>query len=278
MSFSPVTPLSGIAGLRFLDRTWDSQFKAFESQARMTRDIEYFKENIADITDAQKLVADRRLLRVALGAFGLDEEIDKKYFIGRILAEGTDDPDSLANRFVDPRYRTFSEAFGFGNLFGPKTGSPGFAASIVSNFKERQFEIAIGESDTDLRLAIGFRREIAGFANAGNAADSAWFSVLGSTPVRSVFEQAFSLPSEFGALDIDRQKETLQERSRALFGSTSLAVFKDPQNIERLLNQFLAKSQIASQPRGTSSQFVALSILSSSQNGGSSGIAALLGA
>ncbi len=276
MSFSPVAPLSGIAGLRFLDRTWDSQFKAFESQAQMTRDIDYFKENIAEIDSAEKLVADRRLLRVALGAFGLDEEIGKKYFIGRILAEGTDNPQSLANRFVDPRYRTFSEAFGFGNLLGPNTGQPGFADSVISQFKERQFEVAIGESDDNLRLAVGFRREIQQFANAGNAADSAWFSVLGNRPLRAVFEQAFSLPSEFGTLDIDRQKATLQERSRSLFGNSSLAAFKDPENVDRLLNQFLARAQISAQPSGTSSQFVALSILSSSQGSQTSGLFSLL--
>lgn len=274
MNFSPVAPISGIAGLRFLDRTWENQFRAFESQAQMARDIDYFKENIAAIGSAEELVADRRLLRVALGAFGLDEEIGKKYFIGRILAEGTDAPDTLANRFVDPRYRKFSEAFGFGNILGPHNASPGFAEKVVAQFKERQFEIAIGNSDQNLRLAIGFRREIADFANAGNAADSAWFSILGSTPLRTVFEQAFSLPSEFGTLDIDKQKETLQERSSALFGSSSLEVFKDPANVERLLNQFLAKAQISTQVSGTSSQFVALSILSSS--GGSNGIASLL--
>ncbi len=275
MTYTPVAPISGIGGLRFLDRTWDTQFKAFESQAQLTRDIAYFEENIAGINSAEDLVADRRLLRVALGAFGLDEEIGKKYFIGRILAEGTDDPQSLANRFVDPRYRKFSEAFGFGNILGPHNASPGFATSVVAQFRERQFEIAIGDADQSLRLAVGFRREIAEYATSGNAASSAWFSILGSPPLRRVFEQAFSLPTEFGALDVDKQKETLQKRSAALFGSTSLEVFQDSANVERLLNQFLAKSQIRAQASGTSSQFVALSILSSS--GGGSGIASLLG-
>ena len=41
---------------------------------------------------AADLVADRRLLKVALGAFGLEGEIDKKAFIRKVLEEGTDRP------------------------------------------------------------------------------------------------------------------------------------------------------------------------------------------
>ena len=54
------------------------------------------------IASAEALVKDRRLLTVALGAFGLDGEIDKKFFIRKVLEGGTEASDSLANRPYDP--------------------------------------------------------------------------------------------------------------------------------------------------------------------------------
>ena len=74
------------------------------------------------MTSAADLVADRRLLKVALGAFGLEGEIDKKAFVRKILEEGTADPASLANRLTDKSYYKLAEAFGFGDLGGARTG------------------------------------------------------------------------------------------------------------------------------------------------------------
>ena len=90
-------------------------------------------------------MADRQLLKVALGAFGLDSEIDKKAFIRKILEEGTTAPTALANRLTDKSYHKLSAAFGFGDPGGANTGDDGFAAKIVEAYKTRAFEAAVGE-------------------------------------------------------------------------------------------------------------------------------------
>jgi hypothetical protein len=59
-----------------------------------------------------------------------------------------------------------------------------------------------------------------------------------------VMEMAFGLPKEFAKVDIDRQAETLRDRTRTMFGEGGLAVFKDSANVEKLINRFLARSQI----------------------------------
>ena len=115
MSFQPTIPLPGIAGWRFLERTQGAQKAAFEKGPELQRDIAYFKEKIAGVTTAADLVADRRLLKVALGAFGLEGEIDKKAFVRKILEDGTTDPASLANRLTDKSWYKLAEAFGFGD-------------------------------------------------------------------------------------------------------------------------------------------------------------------
>jgi hypothetical protein len=242
MSYLPSIPMGGVAGWRFLERTAPKQQAAFDKSPQVAREIAFFKENIGKVTSAEQLVADRRLLKVALGAFGLEGEIDKKAFVRKILEGGTDDPRSYANRLTNPAFKQLAEAFGFGNAGGPKVAKDGFADKIAAQYRIRQFEVAVGEVNDDMRLALTFRREIGELAKAEG--EGPWFQILGSKPLRRVMEMAFGLPKEFAKVDIDRQAETLRDRTRTMFGEGGLAVFKDPANVEKLINRFLARSQI----------------------------------
>jgi hypothetical protein len=275
MSFQPTIPLPGIAGWRFLERTQASQRAAFEKTPELQRDIAYFTEKIAGITTAADLVADRRLLKVALGAFGMESEIDKRAFIRKVLEEGTLDSTAFANCLADPAYRKLAAAFGFGNPGGARTAAPGFAAMIAEAYTTRAFEAAVGDADNNMRLAMNFRREIAELAARGENGAS-WFNVLGSKPLREVFEKALGLPRQFGQLDVDRQAETLADKSGALFGTDTLAAFRDPAAVEKLITRFLARAQIEDGITATTTGAGALTLLQGATAGGSQGLLNLL--
>lgn len=275
MSFAPAIPLGGIAGWQFLQRTQESQFQAFERSPQLNREVEYFQENIWKVTSAEELVNDRLLFQVSLGAFGLEDEIDKKFFIQKVLQEGTDDPESFANSLVDPRYQAISEAFGFGNLAGPNNILSDFATRLSAQYKDRQFEIAVGESDNALRLALNFQRTISDYANGESPDDVGWFSLMGDIPMRSVMEAALGLPSQFGALDVDLQHEMLRDKTREKFGDSSLEVFNDPEKVERAINTYLAREQINAGPTGLTPGIGALTLLQNSGLG-AGGISGLL--
>lgn len=228
MSFAPVLPVSGFLGYRLLTNTEEAQREVFNKQPAIERDVAYFTENIGKITSAEELVADRRLLRVALGAYGLDDKVDQRAYFRKVLEEGTESDEAFANRLVDPRYAEMTKAFGFGNSGGPQVAAPGFAKKITDAYRDRQFEVAVGDQDSDMRLALNFRREITKYANSENAESAAWFSVMGDNQLRKVFEGAFGLSSStFGQLDVDRQRDDLKDLNNRYFGSKSLEVFRD---------------------------------------------------
>lgn len=273
MSFQPQIPLTGPAGWRFLERTRPSQQEAFQKGPALLRELAYFAETIASVTTAADLVADRRLLKVALGAFGLEGEIDKKAFIRKALEEGTDDPGAFANRLAAPAYRQISAAFGFGDATGPRTADPGFAERIAGAYKVRAFEAAVGESNNDMRLALNFRREMADLSKGEEG--GSWFSVIGSNPLREVIEKAYGLPKQFGQLDVDRQRDMLRDRTSALFGSADLTAFADPANVEKVINRFLARAQLEEGPAAVGAS-PALTLLRNASGGGSAGLYNLL--
>lgn len=132
--FQPIVPLSGVQGLRYLDNTLDAQQEALETDEEVVREVTYFRENVGSITDSEGLLADRRLLEVALTAYGLESEIDNTAFIKRVLDEGTQQEGAFANRLNDARWVDFSRAFGFGDT-GSGLEIPPFQAAVELRFR-----------------------------------------------------------------------------------------------------------------------------------------------
>lgn len=262
MSFVPAIPLGGYAGWVALKRTAPVQRAAFNQQSSVVRQEAYFREKIANVKTANDLLSDRRLLVVALEAYGLEEDVNNRYFLQRVLEDGTLDSRALAMRLTDKRYREFSDAFGFGDFAVPNTSLSNFADKLIKRWKERSFESAVGAVSGNLQIAMNAEREIPAIVKASDSPDSQWFMIMGQRPLRKIFEVAFNLPQSFGILDIDKQKSILQDKARAQFGDASVAQFAEPDKMEALIRRFLLRSQVSEGASAMSSGSTALVLLS----------------
>ena len=259
--FQPIVPISGLGGWRFLQETYDSQFKAFTQNAHIQRDSDYFRENIGNIETAEELVSDHRLLTVALGAFGLHDDINSSFFIRKILEEGTTSDDALANRFSDPRYAEMSQAFGFGPNEQLKVGEATFARAITDRFEQIEFEIAAGEKSEAMRFALYAEREMGGLAESDMSNDAKWFTLMSEAPLRELFEKAFNLPASFGQIDLDQQLGVFKARAKKEFGSDDLTIFKDPEVVQDLITKYVVREQISQFNASYSPNAIALTLL-----------------
>lgn len=265
MSFQPIIPFSGYTGWKFLNRTMAAQQVAFQKAPEVKRDVDYFKANFGKIITAEELVADRRLLSVALGAFGLEADIKSKAFIQKVLQEGTLKPEALANKLTDKRYLELSRTFGFGDFAVPATKISDFGQKIVDLYQARQFEAAVGNADGNLRLAMSLPRDLGALAAKTSSENTKWFTIMGNPPLRKVFETAFNLPSSFGRIDLDLQLEALKIRADKMFGDSSVSQFKDPAKLDELVKVFLLRGDLASANTETSRASSVLSMLQSGQ-------------
>ncbi|WP_322867088.1 DUF1217 domain-containing protein [Aquicoccus sp. G2-2] len=266
MSFQPVIAGSGLSGWSFLNRTIVKQEAAFEASADMQRDTDYFRAKIGTIDTAEQLVSDRRLRKVALGAFGLQDDIDNIFFIRKVLDGGTIAADSLANRMSDSRYKAFSKAFGFGDFAIPRSKLSTFADEITSKYNARSFEVAVGQQDENLRLALSAKRELAGIAADDGSDDTKWFRVMGSSPLRKVFETALGLPSSFGQLELDQQLATFRDKAGRQLGNGEIGQFGDEAAVEKLVQRFLVRAQLADVQSSTAGS-IALTLLQGTASG-----------
>ncbi|MEM6564837.1 MAG: DUF1217 domain-containing protein, partial [Pseudomonadota bacterium] len=242
---------------------YDTQFEAFSQSSQLTRATDYFAQNINGVSTAEDLVSDRRLLEVALGAFGLQDDIDNRFFIQKILEEGTTSDDALANRFSDTRYQEFSAAFGLGPGESSGIGTDDFAAEIIARFQASSFEVATGEQDDDMRIALFAQREIPALVGDEMSNDAKWFTIMGQPPLRAVFEKALNLPEAFGQVDIDQQLLVFKQRARAVFGSDEISQFSNEDAVQDLITKYVVRSQLDSFNTSTSSASIALTLLQS---------------
>lgn len=260
MTFQPIVPVGGYSGWLFLDRTLEQQQAAFEESAPVKRATENFREKISQIQTAEELVADRELLAVALGAFGLADDLDNRFFIQTILEEGTINDDALANKLSDSRYAEFSRAFGFGDFPIPLSANPIVSEDIIDRFERQSFESAVGEQDNQLRLVLNMEKALDDVTSSANSQTAQWYALLGNAPLREVVQTALGLPSEIASVDIDQQLETFRERAQSVFGSDDLNDFSSEDMQEKITRLFLIKSSI-SDGIGFSSGSIALTLL-----------------
>lgn len=274
MTFAPAVGVGGVAGYKLLQKSLARQTAAFERSPVLQRNIAYFEENVAKAKTPEDLVRDRKLLTVALGAFGLGDEIDRRAYVRKALESDTADNRSFVRRIADARYLEFAKAFGYGDLTkGSNVELDSFKKDIVARYKQLEFERAVGGVDGDIRLAMNFRREAAKIAAGENVDKIGVLQALGQRPVREFLTAALGVPQAASRLDVDKQQEFIKRGLEKTFGSESMAVFKETANVDKAIQRFFALRQSQA---GSASVTGAFSLLSTQNVGGAGGANLLL--
>lgn len=270
MSFTPVIPSTGLSGWNFLKATLERQSEISAQSPGLSRDIEYFEDNISAVETLDDLMGDRQLLKVALGAYGLSDELDKGAYVRRMLEEGLSDDSSFANRLNNTDYINLVEKFDFEG--GTLSLSQDDVSEITELYKRQNFETDVGDVDDTMRLALNFERKIGEISSQDNSEAGGWFKIMGSVPLRTVIETAFNLPSEFSALDIDAQAKILADKAQAGYGSRTVDIFNDPEVVDDLIKNYLLREQIDAGPSASTPGYSALSMLNGTASAGTAGL------
>lgn len=119
MTFAPTVLGSGLSGYAFLQRTEATQKALLSRTPEIARETDRFATKLQDVQTSDQLMADRAMRKVALGAFGLLDDLDNNGFIQKVLDSDLQDPQSLANRLADKRYLALAQTFNFAGEGGP---------------------------------------------------------------------------------------------------------------------------------------------------------------
>ncbi|MCR9270623.1 MAG: DUF1217 domain-containing protein [Henriciella sp.] len=260
MVFQPVIPLSGLGGWSFLQSTYDQQLETYSNSAQIKNDIDYFTEKLSAPIAVEDFVTDGRLRRIGLTAFGLGEEAWKTGYIRTVLEEVQDPESTFLARLNNAAYSDFADAFR-PNSNGTISLTSAQVQTLASQFASESFEQAVGEQDNAMRLSLNFQAEVPKLVTEGSTDQTVLYRLLGSVPVRTVLETALGLPTEFSALDLDKQAEILDEELQKKFGLSSIQDLTEPETMERMVQRFQVLESLNQGVTATGSAATALTLL-----------------
>ncbi|MBB3935547.1 DUF1217 domain-containing protein [Aureimonas phyllosphaerae] len=107
--------LSTLMNYRLYSADMAKSLARIASQATVERDADYYKANIGKVKTPEDLLKDQRLYAYAMKAYGLEDQIQSKGLMRKVLESDLSKTDSFANKLVDKRYREFAAAFQFGS-------------------------------------------------------------------------------------------------------------------------------------------------------------------
>ncbi|MCL4766658.1 MAG: DUF1217 domain-containing protein [Hyphomicrobiaceae bacterium] len=191
----------------------------------VARETAHYLANIGKVRTIEDLLADDRIFAYAMKAFGLEDMTYAKALMRKVLAEGIDDRQSIANGLADSRYREFAEAFNFARHGVAATSFQKAQQGAVDRYLRQRLEQDAGAQNEGVRLALYFQRKAPGISSV--------YAILGDRALLDVARTALGLSPAIAMADIDRQAEAIAER-------LAIGDLKDPGKLQRFLDRFMA--------------------------------------
>jgi Protein of unknown function (DUF1217) len=203
----------------------NKEIERIAAQPDQKREEHYYLDMIGKIKSSSAFVQNDRVLRYALRAFGLGDLAYAKAFVRRLIDEGIDKRDSMANKLADPNFREFVRVFNFVSFGSATTSFTRAQQGTVDRYRQASLEIEAGRTNEALRLALYFDRR-------GPSLTSP-YELLADRALFEVTRVVLGLPAGGRGVDIDRQAEEIKRR-------IGMANLQDTQARRKLLGRFSA--------------------------------------
>lgn len=226
-----------------ITRDLTKSLQRVQSQPMVQRETEYYLEKIEKVKSIDEFMADSRLYRYAMKAFGLEDMNYAKAFMVKVLEGGVADSDSFANSLTDKRYREFAETFNFAQFGENTTIFERTRQGTVDRYLRQTLEEDAGAQNEGVRLALYFERK------ASEIED--FYSVLADTALAKVVRTVLGLPDSIATADIDKQVAMMEDR-------IDLEELKDPEGLQKFLSRFTSMWEISNSTAASSAASVSV--------------------
>ncbi|HEX6956644.1 MAG TPA: DUF1217 domain-containing protein [Ferrovibrio sp.] len=180
------------------------EFETFRNRKDIQADVAYYKENITKIKSLDDLFGDYRLFKFLLASYDLESEAQYPGKIRKILESDLTDPNSLANRFQDPRFKKLAEDIN-PNVFGVlKLTLQSAADEVATRYEQVAYEKHLDEQAPGVRAAIEFGRRIKDVDQT--------VQLLGDNVLREVVLVGNNIPQQIAYQDVSSQVTAVEKR------------------------------------------------------------------
>lgn len=196
--------LSTAMSFNLINRDMGKSLKQVGQQPEVKRESDYFLKTIGNIKSMDAFLANDRVYRFAMKAFGLSDMIYAKAFVRKVLTDGIDSNKSFANQLADPRFRDFAATFNFKSTGSATTAFDKAQQGVVDKFLQSTLEQQAGQQNEGVRLALYFQRKASGVTSA--------YSILADPALLKVAQVALGLPASTSAANIETQANLISSK------------------------------------------------------------------
>ena len=156
-------------------------------------------------------------------AYGLDDMVDAKAYMRKVLTEGVDDRDAFANKLTDPRFREFAAAFNFKRYGESTTVFERTRQGTVDRYIRLAFEGRVGTTSDGAELALYFQRKAPDIKSA--------YSILADRKLLTVVQTALGLDPSSSNMPIEKQADLIASK-------IDISKLSDSKELEKFLTRF----------------------------------------
>lgn len=221
--------LSTVTGYQMIARDMTQSLERTARKPDVSRDTQYYLENIGNITSIDEFIGDYKIFSYAMKAFGLSDMVYAKAFIRKVLTEGVRSDDAFANKLVDQRYRELARAFNFEQLGDKATNTNAANVGTAQRYIRQKLEEDAGADNEGIRLALYFERKASTITNA--------YQLLADPALLKVAQTALGVSTLTGSADVDKQANMFAKR-------IDFTDFQEPEKLRRFVQRFTAMWEI----------------------------------
>jgi len=215
--------LSTIATYKMISGNLTRSLESTSKQPQIAREAEYYLSKIGKVKTIDDFLADRRAFSFAMRAYGLDDMIDAKAFMRKVLTEGVDDPQAFANKLADGRYREFASAFNFKRYGEATTVFERTRQGTVDRFVRLSLESQVGATSEGARLALYFQRKAPEITSV--------YKILADRNLITVVQTALGLDPSTSLMPLERQAELIESK-------LDIKSLSDPKELQKFMTRF----------------------------------------
>jgi Protein of unknown function (DUF1217) len=192
-------------------------------------EIDYFRANVGKMKTPDEFLKNYRLLKFALTAYQMEDQLNYPARIKQILKDNPNDSASLVNRMTNATYKTMNADFNFFKGGVAKLSDKAFIDQLVSKFSSSQYQSTVSAGNSNVADALYFRNKIGTVTNT--------YQIIGDAVLFGVVKTALNIPNAAVTGDVKRLKQWIE-------GKLDMKKLKDTTYVNKMLDRFLVLKDV----------------------------------
>jgi hypothetical protein len=234
---SPAGSTDPVQALQSAEQNQTQDVKVTAAQPMVKASIAAFTQAVSSAKSMTQLLANPQFMNVLLTANGMSDQIGYTALATKALTSNLGDPNSLANKLTDTRWKTLAQTYNFSSTGLATFRNPATIASIANAYATATWQTSQDQVTPGLSNALAFKAQ----ASTISSVDQ----ILGNPTMRAVITTTLGIPQEIAFQSLNAQEKAISSR-------IDITQFKSPSFVESFVQRYLIANAAATSSSASS--------------------------